>query len=405
MPQVEKENMTDDRLLIQEKINQAIAILREKEIDCWLTFVRETAAGGDPALPLLYPHDLTWQSALILSAAGDRIAIVGRFEKDAAASVGAYEVLPYDEGISRMLRDTLARLAPKNIAINTSRNDVLADGLSHGMHGLLVDYLDGTGLVEKLVSAEEIIGALRARKTEREIERIQAAIRTTEQIYQKTFEYLTPGLTEREVGEFIHAQVNHLGLQTAWEYAACPAVNTGPESPVGHGAPTDLEVGPGHLVHFDFGVKENGYCSDIQRMAYILRPGETQAPPEVQAGFDTVVRAIQNAAAAMVPGAIGADVDAVARKTVTDAGYPEYKYATGHQMGRVVHDGGALLGPRWERYGNLPDQPLEEGHVYTIEPGLRVPGYGYIGLEEDVVIMENGATFLHPPQTELILIQ
>lgn len=394
-----------DQEIILEKLSQAAGILAETGIDAWLTFVRETSAGGDPVLPLIYGHDLTWQSALILTASGRKIAIVGRFETDAAHSLGAYEVIGYDEGISMVLRETLLEIAPSSIAINTSTNDVLADGLSHGMYELLLTYLAGTGLEDRLVSAENLIGSLRARKTPLEIERIRSAIRTTNEIYSATFDFLESGKTEIEVGQFMHAQTAARSLETAWEHASCPAVNSGPDSPVGHGSPTDIEVQPGHIVHFDFGVKEQGYCSDIQRVAYVLRPGELEAPPEVTRGFETIVFAIQQAAAAMKPGVPGVEIDRVAREIVTDAGYPEFKYATGHQMGRVVHDGGALLGPKWERYGNLPDQPIEIGHVYTIEPGLMVPGFGYIGLEEDVLITEQGAVFLSDPQIELILVR
>ncbi|BAL98692.1 MULTISPECIES: M24 family metallopeptidase [Caldilinea] len=400
------DSIQPDLPLIHEKLNQAVAILQAMQVDCWLTFVRETSAVRDPVLPLIYGHDVTWQSAFILTRSGRRIAILGRYDAINAERLGAYDtVIAYDAAFSRPLRQVLTELDPQQIALNYSTGDSHADGLTHGLYLLLQEHLHGTPFPERFMSAERIVAALRSRKTSTEVERVRAAVATTLAIYQRTFEQVAVGKTEREIGALMHAQVDALGLETAWERAACPAVNSGPDSPVGHAGPTEIRIAPGHLVHFDFGIKQNGYCSDIQRMLYVLRPGEEQAPEPVQRGFDVVVRAIQAAVAAMKPGVLGREVDAVARKVITDAGYPEYQYATGHHLGRACHDGGGVLGPLWERYGDTPNYPLEVGHIYTVEPGLFVEGYGYIGLEEDVLVTEQGAVFLSEPQTELILVR
>lgn len=391
--------------IVIQKGRQAVELLKEKGLDLWLVFVRETSAGGDPILPLIYGDaDLTWQSALIFTRSGERLAIVGRFEVETARLTGAFDrVIPYDESIQPVLLAELNRLAPARIAIDFSENDVLADGLSHGMYLNLVQILEGTPFTGRLVSAEHLISSLRGRKSSLEVDRIRTAIASTEAVYAGAFDQLEPGMTEIEVADLMHRRVEARGLGYAWPRDNNPAVNSGPDSPVGHNAPTGIKIERGHLLHFDFGVRENDYCADLQRMVYFLRPEETRPPEAVQQGFDTVVRAIQAAFEILQPGLPGVEVDRTARAVITDAGYPPYPYATGHQVGRLAHDGGAILGPAWDRYGRTPFLPLEAGQVYTLEPGLMVPGYGYVGLEEDVLITEHGAKFLSTPQTALLL--
>lgn len=393
--------------LLQEKATQAIDILKETDIDLWLTFVRETSGVRDPVLDFLIgPGDLTWQSALIFTKSGERIAIIGNLEKNEIEKLDVFDtVLGYDEGVRGILRETLTRLNPDQIAVNTSKDNVQADGLTHAMYEMLAGYLNNTPYVDRLISAEPVINALRGRKTQSEVGRIRKAVAITDEIFRKTFNHVRVGMTEKDIAAFMHAQMTEAGVGFAWPRESNPAVNSGPESPVGHSGPTDIKVQSGHVLHWDFGVKYEEYCSDIQRVAYVLREGETTASPEVQRGFETIRRAIEEARAAMKPGVQGLEIDNIARRVVTEAGYPEYKHALGHQLGRVAHDGGALLGPLWEKYGDSPKLKLEVGQVYTIEPSLIVPGYGVIGLEEDVVMSETGAEYLGVVQEELVLLK
>ena len=393
--------------LMQEKVNQAIEILNEQQTDIWLTFVRETSGVRDPMLDFLIgSNDLTWPSALILTRKGEKIAIIGNLEKDSLARSNVFDtIIGYDTAVSGPLRDTIKRLDPGKIAVNTSRNNVHADGLTHAMYEILCDYLKDTSYADRLVSAEPIINAMRGRKTSEELERVRRAIEITDEIYKKTFDFIRVGMTEIEIGAYMHQLARDYNVGLAWPAENCPAVNSGPNSSVGHNGPTDIRVERGHIIHFDFGVKYQEYCSDIQRLVYVLREGESEAPPEVQRGFITIRTAIEKSREAMNPGATGNSIDVIAREILVDAGYPEYQHALGHQLGRVAHDGGALLGPLWEKYGDDPMGKLELGQIFTVEPGIAVPNYGYVALEEDVVMTERGAEYIGAPHRELILIQ
>jgi Xaa-Pro aminopeptidase len=389
----------------KEKIKQVIDILNEKDIDMWLTFVRETETIRDPSVDIILGTNCTWQSAFIITRDGRTIAIVGSLDKERIKSTGLYnEIREYIGDFGKVFLATLDELKPEKIAINASKNDFVADGLTHGMYELLVDYTSNTVYKERLISSEELVSALRGRKSLTEIERIKNAIRITEGIFEKVSYFMKPGMTERDVANFILDLVEKNNVTTAWGKNTCPAVFTGPESAGAHAEPTNRVIKKGHVLNIDFGVKKDDYCSDLQRTWYFLRESEIKAPKEVEDGFQTIVDAIKFAADAIKPGKKGYEIDNIARSSITSKGYPEFPHALGHQVGRFAHDGAGVLAPRWERYGKTPYLEIEAGQVYTIEPRLPIKGYGIATIEEIIVVTEDGCDWLSHPQKELYLI-
>jgi len=390
---------------IQEKVKQAAGILREMDVDCWLTFTRESEINGDPALAFLIEGAVTWHSAFIVSSSGRAIAIVGAYDKRAVEETAAYdEVLGYVEGIKGNLLAALRDLAPRSIALNYSEGSEICDGLTHGMYLTLRRLLSEIGFEERLVSAESIVSALRERKTPAELASIRAAIVAAEKIFRQVGEFIRPGRTEREIAAFMQQKVAEADLAPAWPVATCPAVFTGPDTAEAHFSPTGREVRCGHVLNIDFGVRVDGYCSDLQRTFYVREEGETAAPADVLAGFKTIRQAIESARQVLRPGVQGHEVDRCAREVLTAAGYEPFPHGLGHQVGRFAHDGTALLGPTWEKYAAKPFAPVEKGMVFTLEPRLTVPGRGIVTVEEMVVVTGDGAQYLSTPQKELVLV-
>jgi Xaa-Pro aminopeptidase len=391
-----------DAALTREKLDQAVDILREKDVDLWLTFVRETTQVSDPCLALVLGFELTWTSALMISRTGEKIAIVGRFDAENVERMGGYStVVAYDESIREPLREGLSRLDPREIAVNYSLSDPAADGLTHGMLLVLKGLLEGTDYVDRLTSADRVIAALRGRKSPTEMARVRAAAQAAEAIFRRVGRSIRAGLTEREVARLFKDFAAERGMGLAWGADHCPTVTAGPDSAVGHAMPGDFVLQQGQLLQADFGVRKDGFVSDLQRTWYLTKEGESELPPEVLAGWEAARRALEAGRDALRPGVRGWEVDHAARRALTQAGYPEYMHAFGHHVGRTAHDGATVLGPRWERYGDSVERVVEAGNVFAIELGVSVPGYGYIGCEEDVLVTADEARYLCEPQTEL----
>ncbi len=392
--------------MVLQKISQAVEILNEKNIDMWLTFTRESSNIKDPMMDMIVGTNCTWQSAFIITKNGDTVAIVGSLEVPNMETTATYKTVKgYLKSVKDDLLETLRKYDPEKIAINFSRNSTLADGMTHGMYLELIEHLEGTPYKNCLISSEEIVSALRGRKSAAEIALMKEAIKHTLEIFDEVTGFIKPGVSEAEIASFIQSMVIARGFGFAWDIEHCPAVFTGPDTAGAHSGPTDRKVKPGHVLNIDFGINYKGYCSDLQRTWYICREGETSAPEEVLRGFNTIKESIRLAANELKPGKQGCEIDDIARNYILSKGYGEYPHALGHQIGRFAHDGGGLLSPRWERYGNLPYLPVEENQVFTIEPRLTIEGYGIATIEEEVFVKKDGCEFISSPQEEIFLIK
>jgi len=387
--------------LNQAKIDQAIGILNELDIDLWLIFCRETDMMADPALALVVGHKVVWQSAFLICKNGDSFAMVGNYDVSDFEKSGRFKkVIPYIEDCGREIKNLIKKINPKKIALNYSVDDTAADGLSHGMYLMLCNYLKGTDFPNRFISSEKLMSLLRGRKTDEEIKLVSRAANIATECWDKTLKEIKPGLSEIAIAHIIERNFAGLGVVCSFD----TIVNAGAKTDPGHGHPTTAILEPGDLLHIDFGAIYNSYCSDIQRLAYIKRDDEQQPPEELTKAFQMIHDIITETAKLYQPGTKGYRIDAVAREMLKKNNYPIYQHALGHQIGRSVHDGAAIIGPKWKRYGKTPEIPLEEGNIFAVELGIELENIGYVGLEEDLVVTKEGGRFLCPRQNELVVI-
>jgi Xaa-Pro aminopeptidase len=391
-----------------------LAAMRRSGVASWLVVTRENSS--DPiAFDVAAEHAVGRVICLFVDRGEnlDSVAIVANYDTDAFEKSGLYDrVIPYGkEGPAGVLLDEIAKYSPKTIAVDQSKDVPLADGLTAGNLQWLRDSL-GPDFSKRLVSAEALLVSYRSRKTPAEIAKMREAVKKTEAILA---EALSPAVivagktTEKDVADFVRKRRREMNLGSSWGDEQDPNVNAGRAR--GHSASTDAVIAAGAVVHIDAGVDDAGYKTDVQRLAYVLRPGETAAPPEVQKAFDTVKAANRAAAAALKPGVKGSEVDAAGRRVITEAGYEEFVHATGHPIGFYTHDLGPMLGPDWpDRYGKQSGYVVERDQTFAIEPSLRTElpwlmgEQVRFGLEEDYVVTEKGSEPLGSPQETLILI-
>ncbi|MBP3399312.1 MAG: aminopeptidase P family protein [Erysipelotrichaceae bacterium] len=391
----------------QEKVNIAYQALKEENIDMWIIAGQESATNTEPVLSIMSDAEFIGCTALIFCKDGTSAAVCTPIDYNGYVHHGVFdEVFAFPVSFTDTLAEVIQKKNPKSIALDYSLENPAADGLSLGTYKMLEEAFKKADYQGEVLSAEKVVVKVRGIKTEDELAKIKKACLEAEEIFNDAKDFIKPGMNCQDVYAWFQNEVERKGFGYSWPKSCNPGVFSGYGCPGGHMGAPDFPISKGDVVNIDFGIVIDGYGCDLQRMYYILKDDETEAPADLVDAFNTVRDGILLAAKALKPGVTGIEVDSVARDYITSKGFPSWNAALGHQMGKVAHDGGPLLGPERPRYNRdeLIRTPLYENMVFTLEPGVPTRA-GRIGLEEDVVVKKDGAEFIVPPQTEFYLIK
>ena len=263
----------------------------------------------------------------------------------------------------------LARLGER-LGFEGARKVALDETMRTDFTLLLLEHLPGA----EPVLAGDVIGPLRMRKDAAELDSIQRNAATADAAVRAAYEALRPGMTERDVARVVARAFEEAGA----ERVTFSIVGSGPNSSFPHHATGTRELREGEPVLLDVGATLDGYNSDITRMAFL---GEPHA--RYREVHDAVEQAVQAALAAVQPGVVAKDVDRAARQVIEDAGYGEqFFHRTGHGLGLTGHEPPYIT--------STGETVLEEGMVFSIEPGIYLAGDFGVRLEEIVAVTSDG---------------
>lgn len=380
--------------------------LISQQVDAWIVVGRESIMNKEPILPVLGSLEFCTPTALVFTQK-KVYALVSELDCNLFDAIDEIdEVIIYPVSLEATLQEFLQTLNCKVIALNYNKSDASADGLTYGMRLMIERVLKNINYEGEVISSFGITSRVRGIKTPSQIEKITYCASKAHEYLMRVPEILKEGSSSLDIYNFLQKVAYDDGYTMSWSASQCPGVSVDPNVPSGHMGIIDTPIKKGYLINIDYGIGHDGYCSDLQRMFYVLKDDEQDAPQEAKFGFYAIRDAIQEAANMMVPGVTGYMVDRVARGKVVAEGFDSWNAALGHQVGHQAHDGGTILANRRTRYNKpeLIDTPLEAGNVFTLEPSCNVT-QGRIGIEEMVVIEDDGVRFLVPPQQELILVR
>ena len=258
----------------------------------------------------------------------------------------------------------------------------------------------GLGAVIKLVATNQMVERLRMIKEPAEVERIRQAVNLASSVYDVVVTDIRPGVAEN----LIAAEIEYLARRMGAEGMAFETiVASGKRSAMPHGRASQKSIEYGGFVVLDFGVILAGYCSDMTRTVYVGCPNKKE-----ERIYNAVLMAQLAGIKAVKAGIETWKVDYEARKILDKYGLSRYfNHSTGHGVGIEIHEPPGIRTKtisvvKHNKSGKAKSECLEAGMIVTIEPGVYIPGYGGVRIEDMVLVTENGYEVLTPTSKELI---
>lgn len=317
---------------------------------------------------------------LLIPATGKPYLLTdSRFVLQAEEEAVGFEVVLYPRGLASLLKKILPRVGIATLAFESLY-------MLHATAGRLAKVLADVDV--QLVATTGMIERMRVVKSEDEIALLKKSVLRNEQVFNLVYNTIEPGMSEREIALALELTMHELDAERP-SFETIVAFGENGAKP--HAVPGDRILKSGEIVLIDMGLVLDGYCSDMTRTVVAGKPDALYLERL------RVVRQAQLAGiVAIRPGVTCHEVDLAARQVIDDAGYGKYfGHALGHGVGLAVHED--------PRLSSRSRKKLRPGMVVTVEPGIYIPGWGGIRLENMVVVREDGAEVLNEDTTGLNL--
>ena len=360
-----------------KRIEKIQALLRRKKLDAFLISQPHNRRylSGYSAVD----HDIGESSGVLLIPARSKAILLTdfRFQIQAQQEVGEMEVLLYPKGLLSLLRTLLPDLGVQRLAFE-----------SHYTLHSVVQKMEETLKKQKisLHPLTDLVEEMRLLKDEEEIDKLRKSVQLNEAVFEEVYRDISPGQTEIDIALAIESTMRKKG-------AECPSfetiVATGKRSALPHAVPGNVAIKKNKALMIDMGLVLDGYCSDMTR---------TFVPKKASKKYLKIHRLVRKAQLAATKGiragVSAASIDKIARTVISDAGYGKnFGHALGHGVGLAVHENPRLSAKNRKH--------LRIGMIVTVEPGIYLPNWGGVRLENMVVVREDGCEVLNSNTTWL----